>query len=672
MPSFIEIKFNSPLEAGDLLQIQDSYTPTVLMDFKCGFGVNPIPISGVITDDIFNIQQLIDTAYNSTNRYIVTVNYSSQTITIVDNIGSSLFSVVQNDTSSRLTVTISNDSVNIPVSVNTVASENITNPCALVDLVITTNKQVTEITSPVIQPVSTNPFTITGISRDSVNDILVSVNDGISSDSDSVFIPLLNPSLFKIEVLSTPTGGIVNAIIQGQGVDFDLTYSLDNITFFSSSSFSNLNVGNYTMYIKDSIGCSTSIPFEITAFNPNVYTRVPYFKISEQNSLITVKKEIYNSTTVFKNPLNTLSYEENSLKNHRNFKQVYEKTDGIITQQYRSNYDNVEIKLIDCDKNETILISTKKSNNFNITDVRDVTVISVDYNGNAFVGVQYGSGNTYDPNTLSINGSYNLGTESPEFMNEGDYIQIEGAGWFTVTDVLYYNNKETLILSALVSSFPITVTGQTLKGTSIYNALDYELYEFSFDCNSLDGDYYITYKATDSEFSEINEITEYFNVSETQERTYLLSYFNSENNETNYSTGIINKIRVYYINDLTYIPNDTQEIYLTDTNAVNIESTYRDFYVLDIYPCPMGFVRKIGLALSNDRLFLNGLSLLKNSELETERLGVSNLYSLRAQFVRSDYAFVNIADDGSIVLPSGEILGVNDNTEEVLGTKDNQ
>lgn len=671
MASNVVLKFNSPVELGDNIQIQDDQTPSFKIDLL--YNNIFISVTGDILLDLMNTKTYLENNYNATNRYIITVDYLLNEIKIEDNIGGSTFSDVFNNTSGRVTTTLNNSPVYTPVGIsNIVASENSTNPCALVDLVITTNKQVTEITNPVIQPVITNPFTVTGISRDSVNAILVSVNDGTSSDADSVFIPLLNPSLFNIEISLNPTGGNINVVRQGQGVDFDLTYSLDNVTFFSSSSFSNLAVGNYTVYIKDSIGCSTSIPFEITAFTPNVYTRLPYFKVSEQNSLITRKREVYNNTTIFKNPLNTLSYEEGSLKNNRSFKQVYQKTDGIITQQYRSNYNTVEVKLIDCDKNETILTPIKKSNNFNITDVRDVTIISVDYNGNAFVGVQYGSGNTYDPNTLSVNGSYNLGTEAPDFMNEGDYIQIEGAGWFKVTDVLYYSNKKTLVLSALVSSFPITVTGQTLKGTSIYNALDYELYEFSFDCNSLNGDYYITYKATDSEFSEINEITEYFNVSEKQDKTYLLSYFNSENNETNYSTGIINKIRVPYINDLTYIPNDTQEIYLTDTNAVNIESTYRDFYALDIYPCPMGFVRKIGLALSNDRLFLNGFSLLKNSELETERLGVSNLYSLRAQFVRSDYAFVNITDDGSIVLPSGEILGVDDNTEEVLGTKDNQ
>jgi hypothetical protein len=251
-----------------------------------------------------------------------------------------------------------------------------------------------------------------------------------------------------------------------------------------------------------------------------------------------------------------------------------------------------------------------------------------------------------------------------------DYIQIQGAGWYRVKDIEYYNGIETLILDVLETSFPFAVTGQTLRATAIYNILPYEVFEFEFDCNTLSGDYYITYEATDSEFETVKQKTEWFNVKDFQPRTYVLQYYNTENNETNYSTGIRNKIRIPYNKTLDYSPNDTQDVYLTDTNAVSIETTYRDFYTLQTNYIPQGFLRKIGLAVSNDRLFLNGMSVLKNAELETERLGVNNLYILTIQFIRSDYAFTSIADDGSITLPDGEILGVDDNTDEVLSTKD--
>lgn len=671
MASKITITFNSPAQAGDILQIQDSYTPTVLIDIQFSTTVFSLPITGVIDEDIKNVFNILENGYNSTNRYTIITDFITNTIVIEDNIGQSTFSETSNNTSGRLTTLASNDPVITPITIDDVTLIQNADPCNLVDIQITTNQQATDITSPVIQAVSTNPFTITDIPRDAVNDIVITLNDADTSATQSIYIPVINSSLFDLQIVQSPSGSVLNILWLGLKLELEQSplsfqYSLDNVTFYDSSSFSGLSTGSYTLYIRDNIGCGISIPFNVTSFQPNVFERLPYFVISEQNSLVTVKNENIDEVNTFKNPTNTLSYQEETQVNYRNFKQLYQTTDGVIKQQYRSNYDNVSIKLIDCDGNESILVSEQKTQNFDITDVRDVTILPVDYLDVSFVGVQYVTGNTYDPDTLTVTGQYNLSTETPDFMNIDDYIQIEGAGWFRVRDIQYYNGIETLVLDVLENSFPILVTGQTVKGTSIYNILPYEVYEFSFDANTLSGDYYITYNATDSEFDTVNYITEWFNVKECQENTYLLQYYNTENNETNYSTGIVNKIRIPYFKRLTYSPSDTQDVYFTDTNATLIEAMYRDFYTLEVNPIPQGFIKKIGLAVSNDRLFLNGLSLLKNTELETERFGRNNLYSLTINFVKSDYAFTNIANDGSIVLPSGQPLGLSGDSNGLL------
>ena len=534
---------------------------------------------------------------------------------------------------------------------------------------IATNVQAVEITSPVVQSVATNPFTITGVSRDSVDNVLISVNNGNSRDSDSVYAPVTNSAAFKTDVVNTPTGGSVTvSLLNGNTADFDYQYSLDDATYYNSNSFSGLSNGNYTVYIKDSLGCSTSLDFEITEFTPNFFDRKAFFEVSEQNSLICVNKENTDGITVFKNPTNTLSFKEETGINRRSFKQLFEKKDGIITQQFKSNYTDTSVKMFNCSGGYVEILTEKKTSNFDITDVRDVSLKGVNYLGSSFVGVQYKTGNTYDPVTLTQDGSYNLGVSTPDFMNVNDYIQIEGAGWYQIVNVDYYDGIETLVLNSSVNGFPISMN-VTVKGTSVYDILPYEIYEFNIDMNTLSGDYYITYSATDSNYEDVEKITEWFNVSENQFSTYLLQYYNSENNETNYSTGIINKIRIPYEMKLTYLPNDTQDVYLTDTNAVNIESTYRDLYSLECRPVPLGMVRKIGLAVSNDRLFVNGLSLLKNTELEVERIGVSNVYKVIVQFVRSDYAFTNIASDGSIVLPQGTPIFTDGNENGFLITK---
>ena len=659
MNSKITITFNNPAQAGDILQIQDSNTPSVLIDIQFSTVTFSLPVTGVIDDDIQNVVNLLENGYNSTNRYTITPDYVLNTIEILDNIGSSLFTEDSNNTSGRLTTLIENGTVIVPITIDTITiSENVSTPCFLVDIEITTNQQATTITSPVLQAVATNPFTITDIPRDSVNFITITLNDANTSATKNIFVPELNSSYFDLQIVKSPSSNVLNVIsLYDQTPLFDIEYSLDGITYYSSSSFSGLAVGDYTLYVRDSIGCSFTVDFEITAFEPNVFVREPYFEVSAQNSLITVNDEVIDNINTFRNPLNTLSYQEETSINKRSFKQPFQKTDGVITEQFRSAYQNVTVKMFDCSGTETTLTPVKKTANFDITDVRDIKVNSFTYLNASFVGVQYITGNTYDPDTLSVTGQYNLGTQVPSFMNEDDYIQVQNAGWYRVKDVVYYNGIETLILDVLSSSFPFSVTGQTLRGTAIYNILPYEVYEFSFDCNTLDGDYYITYEATDAEFDAVNKKTEWFNVKDCQPRTYLLQYYNTENNETNYSFGIRNKIRIPYIKSLDYIPNDTQDVYLTDTNAVSVETTYRDYYSLQTYPIPQGFVRKIGLAVSNDRLFLNGLSLLKNAEIEIERLGVTNLYTMTIQFIRSDYAFTSISDDGSIVLPTGQPLG---------------
>tara|TARA_R110002051_G_C8769409_1_gene503345 strand:+ start:22157 stop:24169 length:2013 start_codon:yes stop_codon:yes gene_type:complete len=670
MSSTIIIKFNSPASVGDILQIQDSNTPSVLIDIQFDTTSFSIPVTGDKTQDVSNVVNLINNNYNATGRYKVTSNYVTYEIEVLDQIGNSEFTVVQNNTSGDITTTIDNTPVIDVLRIDNISlSENGSNPCGLFDLTITTNIQATEITKPVVQAVNTNPFTITGISRDSIDNILISVNDGVSIDSDSIYVPITNSAAFKLDVFNNPSGGAVNvSLLNGKTADFNYQYSLDDVNYYNSSSFSGLDEGSYTIYIKDSLGCSTSLDFEIEEFTPNFFDRDAFFEVSEQNSLITVKREVIDEVSIFKNPTNTLSYEEESDINRKNFKQLFQKKDGIITQQYKSNYSNVLINLVDCDGNESEIIPEQKTENFNITDVRDVSLLPVNYLGSSFVGVQYKVGNTYNPDTLTVNGSYNLGSDLPDFMNVEDYIQIEGAGWYKVTNIDYYDGIETLVIESTVAGFPIELN-QTVRGTSVYDVLDYEVYEFSLDLSTLEGDYYITYSANDLNYDSVNFISEWFNVSDVQFRTYLLQYYNSENNETNYSTGIINKIRIPYDISLTYLPNDTQDVYLTDTNAVNIESTYRDLYSLECRNVPLGMVRKMGLAVSNDRLFLNGLSLLKNSELEVERIGTSNVYKTTIQFVRSDYAFTNISSDGSIVLPTGTPIKISGSGKGLLLTK---
>lgn len=655
MPSNAFIQFNAPIQDSDNFRFFDGFS-NIEVSYS-SFDSSLVTPSGNLNQDITNTVSYINNKYNQTNKYTVNANYTDSSIIIIDNTDTLTFTENANNTGGRLTLSVNNRPLETVIQItDVVVSESATNPCSNVDVTITTNIQADSLGGTISQPVNSNPFTVT-YSRDSINDITIVTNEGSNMDVRKIFVPQINSSNFDLDILLSPNNNTITVVNDfNKELSISIQYSIDNIFFYNSSSFSGVIDSIGSVYIKDNAGCSFSLPFEITGFEPNVYERVAISTISEQNSLIWVNN--YNI-------INTLSYKENTSINSRDFKQLFQKNDGILRQQLRSSYTNIDISLIDCQGNETSIPVIKKSSNIGITDVRDINIQNLFYLGETYVGVKYVSGNTYDPITLQSNGDYFLGSLTPSFMEINDYLQVEGAGWYRVKDKVFNDNIQYLVLDVLLTDFPIEVN-QTLKGTAVYNQQNYELYEFSIDLSTLDGDYYLKHISTDDDFETVEDTTEYFNVSEKQERTYKLDYYNSENNETNYSTGIRNIIRIPYEITLTYSPSDTQDVYLTDTNAVNIESTFRDFYTLNTENIPLGFVRKIGLAVSNDRLFLEGLSLLKNKEIETERIGATNLYKMQIEFIRSNYAFVSISDDGSITLPSGNPLNINDSSQGLL------
>jgi gliding motility-associated-like protein len=85
----------------------------------------------------------------------------------------------------------------------------------------------------------------------------------------SVSIPVQITDLSTLAATSTSQQSICgqangSVSISASGGTGTLTYSSDNITFISSSSFSGLLPGNYTFYVKDQNGCLISVPVQIT------------------------------------------------------------------------------------------------------------------------------------------------------------------------------------------------------------------------------------------------------------------------------------------------------------------------------------------------------------------------------------------------------------------------
>jgi len=170
--------------------------------------------------------------------------------------------------------------------------------------------------------------------------------------------------------------------------------------------------------------------------------------------------------------------------------------------------------------------------------------------------------------------------------------------------------------------------------------VDFERYQFSFSALFLTGDYYIKVTQTDVNFGDKSYASEWLNVKETQtEKHFLIDYYNSVNNEINYSTGIRHRIRIPYVLQLKWKPNNTQDLYVTDQNTQLLESRVREFYDFNAAPLPTTMAQKVVLALSLDRLFIDGQSYIMEGEPEAVSFGDTNLYQVKATLVKADYVF---------------------------------
>ena len=170
--------------------------------------------------------------------------------------------------------------------------------------------------------------------------------------------------------------------------------------------------------------------------------------------------------------------------------------------------------------------------------------------------------------------------------------------------------------------------------------VDFERYQFSFSALLLTGDYYIKVTQTDPNFDDKSYTSEWLNIKETQaEKHFLIDYYNSVNNEINYSTGIRHQIRIPYVLQLKWKPNNTQDLYVTDQNTQLLESRVREFYDFNAAPLPTTMAQKVVLALSLDRLFIDGQSYIMEGEPEAVPFGDTNLYQVKATLVKADYVF---------------------------------
>lgn len=532
------------------------------------------------------------------------------------------------------------------------------NKCLYVKVDVTTNVLAAKVSSPVvIDPNTDNPFSFEYL-RGSTIPITVESDGGQVYTEITELPSVLNSSNISVQVNTSPQGSTAIINVSQNGL-LTLTYSLDDITYQSSNVFASLVPGEYTVYVKDQLGCKASKTFVADEFG----ILAPYFRISESNSWRFINRITWGDCSNYKNDENTLSCEENVVKPYR---WIYDnQTCDIITIQFQSNYPVISAVGKEVGTNEigTDLFPydiVKTTNNIGRKDSRD----AVKYPFLDYTGVYFTSGNIYDFDTgVDTGEDYTLNGGLPIWAVPGNYFKMDGA-WFLIEQIAFddVKNVELILVSGITQPSGDTST----IVSSIYNLEVYEEYEFTVDLvDYINKTIQIEIRNTSTYFDDLLHVSEHINVKTRQTQTVEIQYWEDENTDQNFSRGLINKIRMP-IELVGGRPKQENETLITDNSAFLLKSDIHKVYVFEFQPVTTGIMFQLIKALSHSFVRIDGTYFVKEGDIEVEGpLEDTNLYVVKAPMIKSRNIYNSDSSnlgfgEGSIEIPGLVDGGSND------------
>jgi len=513
-----------------------------------------------------------------------------------------------------------------------------TNQCANAQVSIETSELAVEILQPfAIYPNTDNPITFDWPRGQTFTFRAKDADDQMITQSITT-PPLLSAANFDLVINNSPNGStvIVNPNEFNDGLTFE--YSLDGSTWQVSNVFSGLAVDNFTLYIRDQLGCGTTKTFAVT--DNAIYA--PFFYISKANSIRYAHRVDFNSNQ--KNDENTLSCESVA---DIVYKEIQKQcSSDIIQTQFKSNYASNVANVIKADGTLVPLTVVKKTSNIGNTDLRDAKQFNF---GNGKTGIYFTSGNIYDYSTNAVIEPFALNGYLPIWGVSGNYIKI-GSAWFLIEDTAFdeSRNAEVLVLNSVYTGSEISV----IAG-SIFNIEDYEVYEFDLDMLAYLGqDIRVRIEATDPHFPAITYLSEQQSVAVSWQKNLNIIYWNNTNTDVVYSTGIRFQLRQEMVNIGGISPQD-QESQKTDTNVRLLSGDVYEADEIEFEPVTKEMMRKIIIALSHENVYINGVGYVKNDSVDSEQLEHTNLYSLKAKMIKNGNVY-NSQTSGSTSVFSGQ------------------
>ena len=528
------------------------------------------------------------------------------------------------------------------------------NSCQNVKASITTTNLATKINQPINVPVNTNNPIVVDVLRNSFFNFDVENSSGQVIQMSFITPPLLNILLFGITINNSPAGATVivnNTINEGFSINEQLTfqYSLDNSSWQNSNEFNGLIAGDYTLYIKDNLGCSVNKNFNIEESG----IQSPYFYISKSNSFRFANRIAWGDSENYKNDDNTLSCEVDVELPYKEFQQF--QSADIITTQFKSNYSSNVASILKEDGTIVNIPIVQKTNNIGVKDKRDARRYRINHSKN---GIYFLSGNVYNFDTNAVAEPYSLNGLLPEWAQVGNYFSI-GTSFYLIEDIVFDEAKNADVI-VFTSALFLPGESNIIVG-SIYNRFNYEVYEFAIDMvNYINQKFKVRLVNSKINLPTITHLSEVIWCKVKHENVIEIRYRNTTNTDILYSTGIEHKIRIPYLK-ISGKADEQSEVHKTDTDAILLSADLYEVEDFQFQPVTKEIWRKMMIALSHEKVLLNGVGYVKNGNFNTEGpLERSNLYVLTATMIKTGSVYNsqtsgNIDFDGSAVEVPGLI-----------------
>lgn len=440
-----------------------------------------------------------------------------------------------------------------------------------------------------------------------------------------------------------------NLTINLVGTEAIVEYSIDGITYQTENIFQDIPDGNTTLYVRDNYYCiKTFVVVNNGQTNGNVAN--PYVYVSEGNSIRFIRRITHGNCGNYKNVYNTLSCEEN-VQVANKYVQLFQSCDTAIKTQVKTSYQNLEIYAGD-----TEIIANKIVNNIGLEDKRDCTYYSLD----GKLACYFTSGNTYDYDTLDINGSYELNGNLPAFGVVGTWIETQDYGLLQIANIVINDSG----IKSLVFDLNITISSPTVRTIqTIYNRDTFDIWEFTFDMSLfLNTEFTIGVRfyqtEVDVNFPNVFYISEKIKVKTRWERSIELIWRNSKNTDIYFYSGIEMKNRLNFARIGAYSGDGTIENQLTDSQVISIDATNYHAFEFIAFNLSTGMVRKINQALKHDFLVIENVPYKLSENPEIERQGESNYYKISAKLLEAGDVWNQGTANTQTIYSNVELIGL--------------